>query len=58
MIGQIATFMENLHLSYTDVLTIPYRILVLMTIDKLSIDTRDEKTETLSGREMMKRKTQ
>lgn len=36
MLGQIATFMENLHLSYHEVVyEIPYRNLVIMQSDKL-----------------------
>lgn len=35
-LGQIATFMENLHLSYDDVVfRIPYRNLIIMQKDKL-----------------------
>jgi hypothetical protein len=37
-LGQIATFMDNLHLSYDEVLhKIPYRNLVIMQKDKLHI---------------------
>ena len=36
MLGQIATFMENLHLSYDEVVNvIPYRNMVIMQKDKL-----------------------
>lgn len=36
MLGQIATFMESLHLSYDEVVNqIPYRNLVIMQKDKL-----------------------
>lgn len=36
LLGQIATFMENLHLSYDDVVfRIPYRNLIIMQKDKL-----------------------
>ena len=35
LLGQIATFMENLHLTYDEVLDrIPYRYLLLMARDK------------------------
>ncbi len=59
--GQIATFIENLHLSYSEVMSIPYRTLTLMSIDKLSFDTsvdkkEEQKEEILSGKELMKRK--
>ena len=36
LLGQIATFMDNLHLSYDDVVyKIPYRNLIIMQKDKL-----------------------
>lgn len=36
MLGQIASFMENLHLSYKEVFeVIPYRNLIVMQKDKL-----------------------
>ena len=36
LLGQIATFMENLHLSYNEVFeVIPYRNLLIMQKDKL-----------------------
>ena len=35
LIGQVATFIENLHLTYDEVVRgIPYRVLVLMLKDK------------------------
>lgn len=37
MLGQIASFMENLHLTYKEVLdVIPYRNLLIMQKDKLN----------------------
>lgn len=40
MLGQVATFMESLHLSYREVLDgIPYRNLLIMSRDKLRIAT-------------------
>lgn len=40
--GQIASFMENLHLTYKEVLEeIPYRNLVIMQKDKLRTATGD-----------------
>lgn len=40
--GQIASFMENLHLTYKEVLEeIPYRNLVIMQKDKLHIADGD-----------------
>ena len=38
MLGQIATFMESLHLTYHEVLDeIPYRNLLLMAKDKMHV---------------------
>ena len=38
LLGQIASFMENLHLTYTEVTeVIPYRNLVIMQKDKLHV---------------------
>lgn len=49
MHGQIATFMENLHLSYKEVFEIiPYRNLVLMQKDKLHEATGDIITKSSS----------
>lgn len=40
MMGQIATIMENLHLSYKEVVDeIPYRTLMMMQADKVRILT-------------------
>ena len=42
MLGQIASFMENLHLTYREVLEeIPYRNLVIMQKDKLHVASGD-----------------
>ena len=42
MLGQIATFMDSLHLSYDEVLhRIPYRNLLIMQKDKLRIASGD-----------------
>ena len=42
LLGQIASFMENLHLTYQEVLEkIPYRNLVIMQKDKLRTATGD-----------------
>lgn len=52
MLGQIATFMDALHLSYNEVVNvIPYRNLIIMQKDKLHVcyGTKVHKT---SGREM------
>lgn len=38
MLGQVATFMDNLHLTYSEVLDgIPYRNLLLMQRDKAHV---------------------
>ena len=38
MLGQIATFMDSLHLTYDEVLNqIPYRTLMVMSRDKLRV---------------------
>lgn len=40
--GQIASFMDNLHLTYTEVMEIiPYRNLLIMSKDKAHIATGD-----------------
>ena len=42
MLGQIATFIDSLHLSYDEVLhRIPYRNLLIMQKDKLRIASGD-----------------
>lgn len=61
LFGQIATFIESLHLSYDDVVyRIPYQNLVMMNSDKLkeSYRGKDKEPETkkVSGKEMMKQK--
>lgn len=56
MLGQIATFVETLNLTYDDVVyKIPYRNMILMQKDILHTTTGDYYVET-SGREMLKRK--
>lgn len=56
MLGQIASFMENLHLTYTEVVeVIPYRNLVLMQKDKLHVVYGD-KIEEVSARSLSSRK--
>ena len=56
MMGQMASFMENLHLSYKEVYeVIAYRNLVLMQKDKLHA-VYGEQVKEKSGKEMMKRK--
>ena len=54
--GQIASFMENLHLTYKEVLEeIPYRNLVIMQKDKLRTATGDVMQE-VSDEEFFKGK--
>ena len=57
MIGQVATFIDTLHLTYDEVWDrIPYRNLLLMTKDKMhSADKEDIVTKT-TGREAMLRR--
>ena len=56
LLGQIASFMENLHLSYDEVVRkIPYRNLVMMQRDKLHVVYGD-KIEEVSARSMAGRK--
>ena len=54
-IGQIATFMETLHLTYKEVLEIPYENLLLMQKDKLHA-VYGTKIEHKSGKEILKYK--
>lgn len=54
--GQIATFIENLHLSYHDVYeVIPYQNLLMMQKDKLRICYGEKKTKT-TGKDMAARR--
>jgi hypothetical protein len=56
MLGQIATFIENLHLSYEEVVyKIPYRNLMIMQKDKLH-NVHGEKIVKGSGKDMAKRR--
>lgn len=56
MMGQVASFMENLHLSYKEVFeVIPYPQLLMMSADKLRIST-GEKERVVSGRDLLKKK--
>lgn len=49
LLGQVATFMESLHLSYDEVVhRIPYRVMLLMLKDKQHVcygDVWDEVSE-------------
>lgn len=56
MLGQIATFMDNLHLSYEDVVyRIPYRNLVIMHRDKMHV-VHGTKINKVSGKSMAERR--
>lgn len=56
MLGQIATFIETLHLSYDDVVyKIPYRNLIIMKKDRLRETTNDVKKDE-SGVSMAQRR--
>lgn len=58
--GQVATFMEQLHLSYKEVTNeLSYPLLLLMSVDKMRVSYDDEEkpeVKTLSGKELMKMK--
>lgn len=56
LLGQVASFMENLHLSYSEVMdVIPYRNLVIMQKDKLHAVYGD-KIEEVDARSLASRK--
>ncbi|MBP1615801.1 MAG: hypothetical protein H6Q13_3249 [Bacteroidetes bacterium] len=58
MLGQIASFMENLHLSYKEVFeVIPYRNLIIMQKDKLH-EVTGELVQESSGKDMASRRRQ
>lgn len=61
IVGSIASFMENLHLSYREVYEgIPYLLLLLMMADKPRAvygDKADVEVKKMSGRELMMQKT-
>ena len=57
MLGQIATFMDTLHLTYDEVWEkIPYRNLLLMTKDKMHTADKEDVITKTSGKEAMKRR--
>lgn len=56
LLGQIASFIETLHLSYDEIVyKIPYRNLIIMQRDKLHV-VYGEKVKKASGKDMVKRK--
>ena len=58
--GQVATFVEQLHLSYKEVTNeLSYPLLLLMSVDKMRVSYDDEtepEVKTLSGIELLKMK--
>lgn len=57
MLGQVATFMEALHLTYDEVWDkIPYRNMLVMTKDKMHSADKDDVITKTSGKEAMKRR--
>lgn len=57
LLGQIASFIETLHLSYDEILyKIPYRNLVVMQKDKLHAVYNRTKVQRVTGKDMVKRK--
>ena len=54
--GQVATFMENLHLTYNEVMDeIPYRNLIIMQRDKLHA-VHGDKIQEVSARSIAGKK--
>ena len=52
MLGQIATFMDSLHLTYEEVVNkIPYRNLLIMSRDKLRVAYGDVMREMTADEE-------
>ena len=52
MLGQIATFMDSLHLTYDEVLNkIPYRNLLIMSRDKMRVAYGDVYREMTADEE-------
>lgn len=57
MLGQIASFMDNLHLTYTEVVeVIPYRNLVIMQKDKMRVAYGDVMQEVTDAEFFKNRK--
>lgn len=56
LLGQIASFIETLHLSYDEIVyKIPYRNLIIMQRDKLHVVYNGTKVKKASGKDMVKR---
>lgn len=59
MLGQIASIMENLHMTYKEVVNdLPYRTLIIMQKDKLRAVYDGEVMKEVSDEEFFKRKQQ
>lgn len=57
MLGQIATFMETLHLAYDEVVyKIPYRNLLVMQKDKLHVVYDSDSIQEVTDEEFFKQK--
>lgn len=61
LVGQVATFVEQLHVSYKEATAeLSFPLLLLMSVDKMRIDHGNEEAEpevkTVSGKELMKMK--
>lgn len=56
MIGQIAGMIENLNMSYNEIMDTEYRLLLMMQHDKPRVDYDAEESEEVSGKDMLKRK--
>lgn len=55
--GQIAHFIDTLHLTYVEVFeVIPYRNLLMMQRDKLHAVYGSQKVERISGKELVNRR--
>ncbi len=48
--------MENLGLSYSEIMNMEYRLLLMMQHDKPRVDYDTEESEKVSGKDMLKRK--
>lgn len=59
LLGQVATMMENLHLTWDEVVNrIPYKTLLIMQKDKVQVVTGDDVVVRTTGREMAARRMQ
>jgi hypothetical protein len=60
LIGQVASFMETLGMSYNEILHTPYGSLLMMQNDKIRVDyssgEKTDKVRNMTGKEMLKKK--